>query len=444
MTNSECQVLLDFGGTHTKAEAWRNGTKIRQIRVTSTPVLVGSNGERTISPKYFANHVDEVFRYITEDLDSPPRVAITGQMATFIIVDPSGSPLTPIISWQDERTQRISFNKKTWVEELKDLLTINGYEFWDGLRPGMPISYISALVKQGLRLENATILSVNQFAALLLNPKLSPGDLRIHKSEAAATGLYDPFSECWATSIAKVLEIPTSAFPTVSTEFGPIGVNIKSEVDILTPIGDFQAALVGTGLRKNEIFMHIATGGQVARVLDRQNRKFETRATWSHLQIRPSAIGDGLILTKTHLPAGRLLAGIVSLLATSGANNPWERIDEAVGEGSHITFELDEESQDSFHLKGFRTNGFDVDKLVSAIVTGLHNRYVKIASELVSPDCEGLVFSGGALNKLPRFMDQFEEKLDMQKSRRFLREDTSLLGLVYLIDALDNERTPPR
>jgi hypothetical protein len=54
------------------------------------------------------------------------------------------------------------------------------------------------------------------------------------------------------------------------------------------------------------------------------------------------------------------------------------------------------------------------------------------------------VFSGGALNKLPRFMHQFEEKLDIQKSRRFLQEDTSLSGLVYLVEALDNERTPPR
>jgi hypothetical protein len=434
-------VLLDFGGTHTKAEAWRNGKKVRHVSAASTPIAVGSNGERTISTKLFASHVHEVFQYITEDLDSRPQVAITGQMATFIIVDQSGSPLTPIISWQDDRSQIFGVNNKSWFEDLRKVLTAHGYGFWDGLRPGMPICYISALVEQGLQMDNAVILSINQYAALLLNPKLSPGDLRMHKSEAASTGLYNPIKDCWETSIAKVLEIPVSALPSILTEIGPIGEKIQDETEIFTPIGDFQAALIGTDLRENEIFIHIATGGQVARILDRQNNKFETQETWNDLQIRPSAVGSDLVLTKTHLPAGRLLAGLVSLLATTGIENPWERIDKALGEDCRIKFESENESPDIFHLKGFRTDGFDVDQLVTAVVTGLHHRYVDFAMKLVSPETEGLVFSGGALNKLPRFMRKFEEELENCQSRRFVNDDTSLLGLGYLLNVVDSRRT---
>lgn len=429
--NSRSQVLLDFGGTHTKSQTWTDGVLVNQEVCKSPQLRRGSRGEATINPKEFSSHVLRVFGSAMRSASPFCELAVSSQMACFVLVNADGIPSGEIVSWQDERCSEPDEHGVTTLQRVAIQLEQDGHALWDGLRPGLPLCYLSELLKHEKSRDSFYLMSLAQFAILSLFPAIKPGQLRIHSSEAAATGLFDPISSCWSTSLISLLGLENLIFPEVTNNFQVIDEEFK----VYVPIGDFQAAIAGSSVETNELFIHIATGGQVARPVPRSTFKIEEQPGDDSPQVRPSADANQLIVTRTHLPAGRLLTSLSGLLSLSNEQQFWGFVDSALLRPCSVSAKFESENNFELSLDNLSPRGIEPEEIVTSIVQALHAIYIAKARQLGLSGVSRLVFSGGALTKLPIFMSQFEDHLGLKSTRRTIGEDTSLKGLANLINA---------
>ena len=433
--NSRADVLLDFGGTHTKAQLRSDSGVEREIVVPSVRIVEGPAGERTIDPAGFADHVRGIFKEISGNVKKVQRIAITGQMASFLIVDAEGHPLSPIVSWQDERSDQHFVGGISWTDVVQDLVTSHGLHSWDGVRPGLPLVSLPLVLKSIEICDGARYMSIIQFAALCLGDESNIAQLPMHSSDAAATGLYDPIGQRWDEEIATTIGIPPSLFPPVVDKYVPTLSRTNGQTLIYVPIGDFQAAIHGSRLTPDELFIHMATGGQVAR-LSSTLELSENVSYRDMFQVRPSLMEGWVAVTKTHLPAGRLLNSVVQLLDGAQPTSPWTELDLLVEHQTTLRAKFHGHTMTKFDVEGVPTGGFMVKDLVSAICIGVHDQYLAAAQLVKGNDKVKIVFSGGALAKLPCFRRRFIDLLHVTEHRTIASEDTSLLGLSLLLASI--------
>jgi sugar (pentulose or hexulose) kinase len=427
--SSKSHILLDFGGTHTKSQVWCDGALVTQAIIRSPRVRRGPRGEATISARDFALHVLEVFESSSQHTSSPFTIAISSQMACFVLVDGSGRPSGDIVSWQDERSAHSDVNGVSTVQRVAQQLAESGHPLWDGLRSGLPLCYLSEMVRSEQYRTRVHLLSLAQFAILTLFPSVHPGQLKIHSSEAASSGLFDPVESHWDESTIAVLGLDRFIFPEVTNELD----RVESGIPAFVPLGDFQAAVAGCSVGPHDLFVHVATGGQVARPVSRSAYRSESELRRDSVQVRPSAMSDSLLLAKTHLPAGRLLASLADLLSHRSDQEFWRFVNESVLRPCSVTSVFDAEKGYGFSLQGLSPRGLDPEEIATAVIQGVHSAYVEAAIQIGLSGVSRLVFSGGALTKLPNFMGKFEDELRIRSVRHSGEEDTSLKGLANLL-----------
>ena len=278
-------VGLDIGGTYLKV-AWLDEGELLVTRVP-TPEFIDSSGRaREIDPDAL---VDSILRLLDGVIGSRPcdRILITGQMAGLALVNQRGRALAPLISWQDTRVHTVDRVRQSLKpEELARL--------GDGLRVGLPLVTLSELdVPKG-----ALVTSLIGFVAGSIAATFAP---TMHATDAASLGLLDVPICRWSSAALAVARLHESQLPRPVSDLSIVGVNARFGAQIVTSVGDQQAALMGAGLSIGEVSMNIATGCQVSTITDIAD---------SPTQLRPYFLGQYL-RTVTHLPAGRLLAAAV-------------------------------------------------------------------------------------------------------------------------------------
>ena len=428
---SDLVFLFDFGGSYTKAHVWEHGMFKKQVRIPSTKITRSALGEYEINPIEFRDELIQFFKKLINEFGKPAEIAITGQMATYLIVGSRLNPVTPIISWQDERSLARQQDSESWYEnKKKSLLKLRAINY-DGVRAGLPLMYLSAILEGGGIPGAEKILSINQYAALILNDDLELKDIQTHESEAAATGLYDLKNQSWNQELLNFSGVEIDMLPKVSNNFDYIGKGQIGTHKTRIPIGDFQAAIAGVKLKSNELFVHMATGGQVAKLSNRGTFSKADRENW--IQLRPALNNSVVIQTVTHLPAGRLLGSLVGILEQIGIQNSWERLDQYFCGESALIFNIDMTDRRDFGLDRIPTSGLEIENLLKGICQGVLKTYNSVIGKMLSSEIDTLVFSGGALNKLPRFMEGINPA-DLQLTLRTHEDlDTSLKGLANLV-----------
>ena len=438
---SRLRLLLDFGGTHTKMQVWDRGRLVSTSVTRSPAPKRGPRGEATIDPGRFAAHVLQVVGPVLNGRKSNYEIAISSQMACFLLVDDYCNPLSEIISWQDERSLSPDKGGATPFSQIRARLGEAAYLPWEGLRPGLPLCYFHEMIRKKTARARANVVSLGQFAAMTIFPDLSPRDMTLHSSEAASTGLFDPVLSQWAEDAIKALNLESLRFPNVTNDYQALAVEPERNIAIFVPIGDFQSAIVGSQLDFGDMFIHIATGGQVARLIDRDAVSPSIWENSTFVQVRPLIGSTSLVLTRTHLPAGRLLQSLSDLL---GGDSPsfWRQLDDALSQTSPVRAHFDDPPSATFSISTLNTRGIDAWDLVVSIASAIMSLYVKTAFDLGNGATRRLVFSGGALDKLPAFREEFRNRLAVPEFRHTLGEDTSLAGLAALLDSStqQNER----
>lgn len=241
---------------------------------------------------------------------------ICSEMHGFVLTHLDGRAITPYISWKDERANYDDIDNQSSFEKLNaefhHFRSITGMH----LKSGLPVltlasGCMSGSIPELKSLPNNTCVRVLSLVDWLLfrGGEVAP---KANITLAAGLGFYDIYKR---TASQEILEskyfnpIKISGLDIQNDLSEPLGKMriFDSEILVYGGIGDFQAAIEGSGLSKSyTAALNLGTGSQAA-------VRIAGRPLGNDDEIRIMADGSFLSVI-THIPCGRALNVFASFL----------------------------------------------------------------------------------------------------------------------------------
>lgn len=218
-------------------------------------------------------------------------VAVTGQMHGILYLDKTGNVLSPLYTWQDNRSRLIAGDKITYIDDLKNK---TGTEIFPGY--GLATHYYN--LKNNLIPKSTRYIStIADYVSMILSGRKIPV---IDYNNAASWGFFNLDKLQFEYSLLDKVNIDGSHIPEVVKSGTVIG-ELKNKCPVVCATGDNQASILGsTKNLKEMININVGTGGQV-NVFSDQNIKIEG------IEPRPY-FGSGYILLGASLCGGAAIA----------------------------------------------------------------------------------------------------------------------------------------
>lgn len=230
--------------------------------------------------------------------DQSVAVAITGQMHGAALCgwdEPNGE----VICWRDSLTCRSSGVEVRASDQVSKVIgDETRVRLGNELREGLPIATLTARRTRG-ELRSGQFRSI---LALFAEGLTGQWCGSVHPTDAAASGLADVANVTWARDVIDLLGFGGIELPDIAA--GPTTVGTFDGLPVTAPIGDHQAALLGSQLPSGAMSLNIATGGQVSAISDSEPGRWQVRPYFSGRYIR----------TITHIPSGRAMNALLALL----------------------------------------------------------------------------------------------------------------------------------
>jgi sugar (pentulose or hexulose) kinase len=281
------------------------------------------------------------------------------------------------------------------------------------IRPGLPI--ISVINKlDDLEIKGTRIHTLPSFIASNL---VTENEYILSDSDFASTGMLNIFDQliCIPESLSSL------SFPKISRNTISIGHLQGTSIPVFTPVGDQQASLNGSGLDDFSIIVNIGTGGQVA--------KLGTIEEAKENQVRPY-FDNRFIITKTHLPSGRLIKNFLkNLLGNQPSEKDFNLLKDIEFKKSKYIFEPILNFTES-HIEYLKDN-YGYEKSIEIFLANLSKEYEKSIQDLGFSQKEKLVFAGGVGQKIKYISKFIEDKFPLQVEIAQTQE-TTLKGLANL------------
>ena len=226
----------------------------------------------------------EILAQLAKEDSAVDGIAVTGQMHGLLCVDGEGQPLTPLFSWQDQRTAEPLPGGETMLDQLNARLDgLDWHENGCRLAHGYGAATLFWLVQQG-ELPGGTqrVCTIAGWLTGQLTGQLPASD----PTFAASWGIYDLVNETWNTVYLRQLGLDDRLLPPIYPEGHRLGgldsgmarrVGLASGTPVLNAWGDNQASYVGSLLdsfpaassRKGQlplreaVLFNLGTGGQI-------------------------------------------------------------------------------------------------------------------------------------------------------------------------------------
>lgn len=407
---------IDVGSSFIKAAVFEPDTLqlLQTERVPFPPFLPGLPPlHREVDP----DAVMQAVQQLLARLPSCDRLFFCGQMHGFVLLNRHGHPVSNYVSWLDQRVTSAEF------DEIQSLLTDRDrLEIGNECRSSIALSLLYWL-KQHRALPEGEItpVSIADFVA----SRLSGAPPVMEPTQAAAFGALRLSNLAWHDEVIGKLGLQSLHWPQVRPFGACPGLSV----------GDQQAALAGALLADREISLNIGTGSQIAFLTDNLSP--------TDLQVRPYFNGR-FLRTITHIPAGRALAALVTLLTELGGaahDEAWTRIESAVAATpatdlrASVTF-FPGPCGDSGFLENLHENNLTIGHLFRAVFESMAANYRDCARRL-DPACTAarIVFSGGVARRLDVLRELTAARLALPYRLSPHSEDT-LYGLMMLARGL--------
>lgn len=263
-------LLLDIGSTSVKAALMSNadGTLVAEVREPMPAELPTVDTRHEVDPVQVASVVAVVVESLLEGQDIAPTGAIMStQMHTCLLTDADNTPLSPLITWQDNRLLERSVSGRT---HLEDLVAAAGESVWlsSGLaqRPGLGAANLGLWLREnpGARRAGTRIQTLGSYLSTSLGGPYATGI-----SNAAALGLLDLRHGEWSPDLLALHGLGDCELPTVLPVPEVAGALEGRGIPWFGDVGDHQAAVFGSGgLSSDELEVSLGTAGIAARVAD--------------------------------------------------------------------------------------------------------------------------------------------------------------------------------
>lgn len=243
-------------------------------------------------------------------------LGVTGQMHGVVIADSHGTPLTPLINWQDQRGKRTAPSGGTCTEAVRALLgdDLSG----TGCAPATGYGAVTLYrMAQAAQLpENGIALTIHDLLVYQLTgvAATDPGD-------AASWGIFDARGGAdWLPDISARLGLPPRLLPKVyptgtaafTLQAGVAGtLGLPAGLPVAVALGDNQASFLGSVPDfTNSLLLNLGTGGQISVAIQRF-------ATLAQLETRPLIPGHWLLVGAS-LCGGRAYHLLAQFFAQAG------------------------------------------------------------------------------------------------------------------------------
>ena len=411
-------VLLDIGGTFIKCKI---SDELTETKI-DFPKFISTEVERIkeINPLELINAIQHLLKKIIKDDKKIDGIVVSGQMHGWVFTDESYEAKANLVSWQDLRSLENNFYESFINRVNKSDLINCGNE----IKIGSPIVGL-ATNKNNPANSKLQVVSLLSWVTAQLVEKY---DNTAHITDAAAFSCYDLVVNNWNQNVCNMAGISITSLPKVKCKISIIGFSKIRKIPVYTPVGDYQASLLGAGLTDGEISLNIATGGQVSYLGE--------GLAQPNMQTRPFFNGE-FIHTKTHLPAGRHANYILEKFRTGNLEENWKYLNTI--ERNSIKISLDNCVFDLDIEKIFRNDELEnfesLDELIYYIASIL-KCYTDIVNRAPNHLKNNVIGSGGLITNSP-FVKNCLELLGNFKFKRIVRgEDASLKGLEMLVKTL--------
>jgi sugar (pentulose or hexulose) kinase len=361
-------------------------------------------------------------------------IVMCSQMHGMVLMNDRGEAVSNCVTWRDQRAMAPHpSGSKTYYQALTERIDLRQVrQLGNELDPGRPISYLFWFAEQGKLPARLTPASLPDFvlSALCGSP---PG---VELTTAGGYGALNLETLGWHEEVIEALGLGNLCWPALRKTgevVGRLSVNGK-QVPCYTPVGDYQAALVGALFGAEEISLNVATGSQVSRMT--------SGLVLGDYQTRPFFEGN-FLNTFTSPPGGRALNVIVDLLCELArregleVEDPWEAIARAAEEVVDTDLEVDlnffpTPRGDRGHIANIRGDNLTLGHLFRAAFQNMAESFYDCAVRL-SPEksWERLLLTGGVAGKLEVLRSLIQQRFATTYRMAPFDEDT-LFGLLIL------------
>ena len=232
-------LLIDIGSTNIK---WTTDDNTSELKVCKTAFPKS----KQLPPPYFEVQLEKIIYIIDDIINSSKNIKnifISTQMHGYVLADQDYNPITDYISWQDERAALIEFPYIITKEQGVDL------------KPNLPRASVFALSQLNPEKYQKAyeFFTLGSYIAYYLT-----NNNATHITDAAPSGFYNV--------VTRQAEKTQFRLPVASYDVEIVG-RYKG-INVFSPVGDQQAAILGCGAQTDTYILNLGTAGQLCAISD--------------------------------------------------------------------------------------------------------------------------------------------------------------------------------
>lgn len=259
-------IALDLGTTAIKAGLLDQHGKLHHIVTQPAPEISSHQGRFESDALAYAKVTEQTLSLCLKHTNTLPPLGLCSQRSSFLLWKrTNGDPVTPLISWQDNRgltsCNALTASKNT-IRQLTGL-QITPYYF----APKLSV-LLQAHPEWRQQLEQGDLM-VGTLDSFLIW-RWSNGKHHVTDASMAARTLLMENQQQWSTDLCRLFNIPKTALPQIkpSTQLNLV---LNNGLTLQASVGDQSAAFIaGIDKKETTALVNLGTGGFVMRYLSKQ------------------------------------------------------------------------------------------------------------------------------------------------------------------------------
>lgn len=418
-------LLLDVGSTSVKGEVIdaETGKRLATAHGAMPSALPSLPTRHEIDPQAMLAAVRTVAEELTDSQEYPPQEALLStQMHSSVLTDSQNRPVSPIITWQDNRLLEQGEQAVTHLEELT---AAAGPGLWErsgiARRPGFGGGNLGLWLRENPEAGQTGDLRIHTLGSFL-SVSLG-GPYATGLSNAASLGLVDVRSGTWSAELTALHGLSGCELPEIIGRPSPCGSIAVQDAEItwLGDLGDHQASVLGSGgLGPEELAISLGTAGIAARLTEHPSND-------PRVDSRPYVDGRYL-LAVSRQPGGALAAEFATLVGgvagyvtgtTVSVRTVWERLAE-LPETAEPPGQLSV-SEEASGQRRLTLGEISPAAPLESLYTGFLDHYAEAYRECISllfpvagTQPVRLKFNGGFASRNERFRTTLAQSLNLE------------------------------
>jgi len=260
-------IALDLGTTSIKAGLLDQAGVLGNIVALPAPPIAVNNGRYDSDALAYAETAEQALGACLAQAGGAPPLGLCSQRSSFLIWDKaSGQPLTPLISWQDNRGAASCEALRDSENLIRDFtgLRLTPYYFAPKLRV-----VLQEHPEWRNRLEHGELLAGTLDTFLIW--RWTGGQHHVTDvSMAARTLLMDVRRRQWSPALCNLFAISQGILPRIKPSAG-LNLKLNNGLTLQSSLGDQSAALIASTTDGSaEALVNLGTGGFVIRYLSEE------------------------------------------------------------------------------------------------------------------------------------------------------------------------------